>query len=121
MIYVASPYTHEKEEVMEERYEAVAKFCAEATMTGYKVFSPICHWHPIAKKYGLPKQVGYWRDWNMEMLYFCKALWVLTILGYKDSTGILGEVSEAITAKFSIHYVKEDQFSSFQPKGGQNV
>jgi len=110
MIYVASPYTHESKQVMRLRYEAVCKFCAEATRKNFKVFSPICHWHPIAIKYTLPREVGYWRDWNMEVLCFCKALWILTIPGYKESTGILGETCEAVTLKLPICYVREDSF-----------
>ncbi len=48
-IYLASPYSHEDEMVMKDRFDKVCAKAAELMARGYIVFSPIAHSHPIAQ------------------------------------------------------------------------
>jgi len=87
---------------MQQRYEAVCKFCYLATKNNYQVLSPIVHWHPIAVKYGLPRDADFWRRWNSRVLRASTTLWALTIEGYKESIGLNREI--AIAKALSIYW-----------------
>lgn len=89
--YVASPYSHELEWMMEERAEAVMKYCAEQFNKGIHVFSPIAHCHEMAKKYNMPKDVGFWWSYNKTMLRFADTLLVLRLSGWDKSKGVAME------------------------------
>uniref|UniRef100_A0A6H1ZCW8 DUF1937 domain-containing protein n=1 Tax=viral metagenome TaxID=1070528 RepID=A0A6H1ZCW8_9ZZZZ len=111
MIYIASPYTHEKKEVMQERYEETAKFCAECIKEDFIVFSSVVHWHAIAGKYNLPVDAKFWAKLNIELLRGCDTLWVLKLKGWEDSIGVNSEIFAALALNLDIHYmnpVKED-------------
>ena len=111
MIYVASPYTNSDPRVMQERYEAVAKFCAEKFLKGNLVFSPIAHWHPIAFLYSLPKDADWWRQLDEEYLINSTDLWVLELVGWRKSKGVKREIAFAMKNKIRINHFK---------KGGEN-
>jgi hypothetical protein len=91
-LYVGSPYSHREPEIMEERYLAVAEFCADLAQTGNIPFSPIVHWHEIAKRFSLPRDAAFWHEQNMAMLAGAKALMVLTLPGWEDSVGLKLEI-----------------------------
>jgi len=95
MIYIASPYTHKNKKVMQNRYEAVCAFCAQATLTENFVYSPIAHWHPIAIKHLLPRNAEWWKEYNEHFLALASELWVLKLGGWMESEGILREVKFA--------------------------
>jgi len=80
---------------MERRYEEVCAFCATAAIAGYNVYSPIAHWHPIAKKHLLPKDESWWKEANEDILKRCDQLWILRLDGWLQSDGILREVKFA--------------------------
>jgi len=88
MIYVASPYTHEDPATMDHRYNDIAARCAGWAQQGWPVYSPIAHWHPIAKKWELPRDHKYWLFHNSEMIQLCREMWVVTTPGWKESEGM---------------------------------
>jgi len=96
MIYLASPYTHPRPTMQEQRYLLVCKYAARLAREGKYVFSPIAHWHPISVREGLPGTWEYWSDYNRELLSRCDALYVLRIDGWKESTGVKGEMVFAV-------------------------
>jgi hypothetical protein len=104
MIYVASPYTHRDEHVMQERYEAVCGFCAQATCARHFVYSPIAHWHPIAQEYFLPRDAVWWSDYNEHMLKLSHQLWVIRLDGWVESKGVLNEVRVAKENAIKVSY-----------------
>ena len=93
LIYVACPYSHQSEDVMVERFEAVNRFCAELMREGLLVFSPISHTHPIAQ-YGLPKGWDFWHKYDQVYLDVCDGIIVLRLVGYKESVGVTAEANE---------------------------
>ena len=104
MIYIASPYSHKNEHIMQERYEAVCSFCAQATLRRDFVFSPIVHWHPIAQEHLLPRDAAWWSLYNEHMLKLANQLWVLRLDGWMESEGILREVKFAKANAIRISY-----------------
>lgn len=105
-IYVASPYTDSNKSVEETRFRAVEQFCAGWTQRGVILYSPIVHFHKLANMYDLPTTAAFWREHNTTMLRFAKELWVYTIEGWDQSTGVGYEISTAQKLLIPVHYKK---------------
>jgi len=105
MIYVASPYTHKKKKIMEERYRAVAAFCTDAIKKDFFVYSPIVHWHPVATMYDLPIDYYWWARMDKHFIGLSSRLWVLTLDGWQDSKGVREEVVFALKKKIKVTYI----------------
>lgn len=97
MIYLASPYTHIDPTVRGKRYRAVLRATARLIMGGHVVFSPIVHSHELALL--IPQKgiygIDFWKEWDVGILRRCEQLWVLTLPGYLESTGIRSEMEIA--------------------------
>lgn len=105
MIYLASPYSSDDERVMEKRYHHCCGFCAVAAKEGFVIYSPIVHWHPVAKAYNLPKGFDFWRKLDHEMIECAEALWVFTLDGWKESKGVRFEIHHAHFNSKKVYYV----------------
>lgn len=95
MIYLASPYTHSSEEIMESRYKQATDYCISHSSPIVHIVSPIAHWHYIAKWKNLPRDSDHWREWDQALLEKCDALWVLMLSGWWESEGIRREIEFA--------------------------
>ena len=95
MIYLASPYSDPDPAVMEQRFEAAAKFCAARMREGLVIYSPIVHCHPIAVRHELPRDWAFWEKFDREMIKRADSLWVLTLPGYDRSKGVNAEIELA--------------------------
>ncbi|MHC4708471.1 MAG: DUF1937 family protein [Planctomycetota bacterium] len=103
MIYLASNYSHPDPVVMDDRAAEAQRASAHFLKQGFPIFSPIAHWHPIAKSYGLPREYAFWKTYNLAMLRASRELWVLTLDGWKESRGVTDEIEHA--HKWSISVV----------------
>ena len=110
MIYIASPYTDNDERVMKARYEAVAKFCFEATQAGYHIFSPIAHWHPIAVKYRLPRDSYFWLRYNLDAMKMSEAFWLLMIDGWSESIDLNRDYGVALGLGLEVRRISPHKF-----------
>ena len=106
-IYLASPYTDQSEEVMEDRYEKAACHTAQMLQAERFVYSPIVHCHELAKKYNLPRDIAFWRDYNTTMLRCAKQLQVLRLDGWQVSLGVRFEMDLATKLLIPIYYIPE--------------
>jgi len=104
MIYLASPYTHSDLRVRERRFQEACRVSAALLRAGVVVFSPIAHSHPIAN-YGLPTSWNFWERVDREYLARCDLLAVLTIPGWRESTGVQAEIGIAKELGLPIVYV----------------
>lgn len=95
MVYLASPYSHEDEEVREARYEAACKACLRLFLEGYAVFSPIVHWHNITKTYRLKTDHKTFEEYNKEILQRADEVVFFVIPGFVKSKGIAAELAWA--------------------------
>lgn len=108
MIYLASPYTHNDEDVERERYEDVSAVCARFARLGEHVYSPIAHWHPIALAHTMPTHHHYYQDMNEAMIQACDEFFVLVIDGWFRSKGVRAEIDYAESIDRVIQFVYRD-------------
>jgi hypothetical protein len=104
LIYLACPYSHPKEEIRTERFEWATKATAELTKAGLVVFSPITHSHCLTQ-YGLQGSWRFWRKIDIDYLNCSKLIVVLTLPGWKESTGVSAELRFARKEKIPIDYL----------------
>ena len=86
-LFIISPYHDDKEEIMDERYEAAVQVCGELTIDGFLVFSPIVHCHLIAKRFKLPRDRGYWAVYDESFAHWAQAGYVLCFSHWWESSG----------------------------------
>ena len=96
LIYLASPYTHVKQEVEELRYCLACRAVKEFLMRGNVVVSPIVHCHPVAVKHSLPGDIAFWKKYDLQLLKNCDAMRVLQIPGWFSSKGVSFEITSAV-------------------------
>lgn len=94
--FLASPYTHEKPEVMEERFQKALDATAWLLKGRVWTYSPIVHCHTIGKTHALPTTSDYWYDYNAVMLKRALGLIVLCSAGFYESKGCRGEVKQEL-------------------------
>jgi len=94
-IYLASPYTHTQQSVMQMRHDVVARLTAELLRAGEFIYSPIVHCHELAVKYDLPRDISFWENYNRAMLSQARELRILQLPGWKNSNGIAFEIGVA--------------------------
>lgn len=104
VIYLASPYSHLSASIREERFEAAQKAAADMLINGEHVISPICHWHPIAKRFGFLGDAAYWAKYDKELQLRCDRLVVLMLNGWRDSVGVKAELELAERIRQPIEY-----------------
>lgn len=100
LVYLAVPYSDPDPSVRERRFQAANEAAGILMRAGLYVYSPISHSHPIAIAGGLPLDWDYWEGYDREILSHCGALVVLEIAGWRESTGVTGELK--ISADFCI-------------------
>lgn len=90
-VYLASPYSHPSDRVMEWRAEEAARIAAMFAREGVNLFCPISHSHPWTK-YGVPQDWAFWENLDMPFLEAATELWVLKLPGWQDSNGVNAEI-----------------------------
>lgn len=104
-IFLASPYTHENEEVINVRYKAALEATGNLLSEGYIIFSPVIHCHLPAKIYNLPKDYKFWAVYNDSFLYYwAEVLYVLCLKDWENSAGVTREVNIAEDLNLPIYY-----------------
>jgi hypothetical protein len=106
LIYLASPYTHDDETVRTQRFWQACAVAGRLMREGHKVFSPIAHSHPIALCGGLPTHWEFWKEYDEAVLESCSELWILTLPGYLESTGVAAETAIAEALGLPVRYVE---------------
>lgn len=104
LVYLATPYSHESEEVREQRFNNVNKYAAELIKKGFHVYSPISHSHPINKVGNLPTSWKFWKEHDEAILQHCKKLIVLCQEGWKESVGVQAEIEIAQSYRIPVEY-----------------
>jgi hypothetical protein len=90
--YLASPYSHKDPLVREERYlQNVRAYRYLFETEQVVLYSPIIHFHELAKLIELPKGWEYWRVVNEVMLRSSGGLIILQLPGWEDSIGLMCE------------------------------
>lgn len=114
MIYFSSPYSHTDKSIEDARYDKVCEATAYMTKkTQQIIYSPIAHWHPIARKYALPTDAKFWEFHNRAVIALSTRLWVLCIPGWQESKGVTWELELAGVLGQPISYVTEHREGEF--------
>jgi len=108
MIYLASPYSHPDPAIQEERYREALQCVHYYAKRGLVVYSPIVHWHNVAKEFELPGDAAFWAKQNQAMLEKASQIIVLNIEGWKESKGLDQEIgwAEMLNIPISFTHVK---------------
>lgn len=90
--YLASPYS-DYDEGHEAAADDIAEQAALLMNAGVRVFSPICHSHPIAK-FGIDDDShDFWVNWYCRPFMDASCgLIVCDLPGWQDSAGVLAEI-----------------------------
>lgn len=94
-IYLAAPYTDPDEGVMESRAEAIDKVYVHFLNKGNVVYSPISSNHHIAKRFELPRDWEFWKNFDSTFVEQASKVYVLMLPGWCKSKGVTEEVNIA--------------------------
>lgn len=91
--YLATPYTRYQGGNIQRAFEDAAKIAARLLIAGIKVYSPICHTHPIAI-FGALDALDHaiWLPFDEAMMEVSSVLIVAHMSGWEESSGIEHEV-----------------------------
>ena len=106
-IYLACPYSHPNESVMDERFIRVTKLAINLLEQGYDVYSPITCTHLAVRKTDVPRTFAYYKDNCFAELEQCNELWVCMFEGWKDSIGVNAEIDFANKYGLIVKYLEE--------------
>lgn len=90
-VYVASPYSHSDKDIMTARYKLNEFASAYWTWQGCCVYSPLIHFHKMAKHYKMPTSFDFWNKNNYSMLRHAEKVFVLELPGWTRSIGLNAE------------------------------
>lgn len=106
--YLACPYTHPSMEVRVARFEASAGAAADLIHRGMFVYSPITMTHPIdlvMAAEGETMGSDYWCNFDEALMRVCDEMIILTIPGWRQSSGIARETAFFRAAGKPIRYM----------------
>lgn len=108
--YLAIPYTHEDKYVMDWRAEVSDFVCSELMKEGRIIYAPISSCHHIAKKYGLPRNWEFWAKLDTAFIKASEKIIVITLPGWKTSTGVNAEIKIAEENNIEIEYLDPAEY-----------
>lgn len=112
MIYLASPYTSDQQNIQHERYHYACRAAAKLMQQGYVVFSPIAHSHGIAR-FIKGHDNDFWMEQDLPFLDYADKVVVLTLPGWQESKGVKHEIAYAKALDIPIEYIDvEDTHAS---------
>lgn len=107
-VYIASPYTHKDPLVRETRYLKVMEVLVAFGRCDIMAYSPIVHWHEVAKTFGLAPDEAWLYKHGLVMLRQSSSISVLMLEGWAKSTGVKLEIAEAIQLGKTLNYISGD-------------
>lgn len=106
MIYLAIPYSG-----MEElSFKISCMVTAFLMKAGKTVYSPVVNGHILATKCDLPADREFWLKHDLDMLRRCDELYVVTLDGWAESVGVLGEIDEALSMGMHVTFIDPTPF-----------
>ncbi len=108
--YLATPYLHKDEKVMEFRAAVSDIIFADLSNKGRYLYAPISSCHHIAQKYDLPRDWQFWAGLDEEFVSICKTLLVITLPGWEESTGVTAERGIATREGIPIEFIDPEPY-----------
>jgi len=111
--YLAGPYTKGGPETRLARFHALTYAAAEMIKTKRIVYSPITMTHPIDLVIaGNTSTLGseFWVSFDEAFMEHCSEIVVLTLPGWRESSGVTREIAHFQKRGISPQYVTPDTF-----------
>lgn len=107
LIYVAAPYSHPESAVVAERMDMFTRTMAKLIEDGHHPVSPLMN-HYLAEriKVNFPLNWTYWEDYSRKLLDRCDSMIVITMPGWRKSTGVTAEIEMAEAVGKPITYME---------------
>lgn len=119
--YLGLPYTDDESLVKDWRALVSDKIAADLTIQGRIIFAPISAWHHIAKRYALPGTFEYWLELDEEFIKISSKLLIITLPGWKESSGVNGEIKLANKYDIPIEYIDPKPYIKQMEKESANI
>lgn len=103
--YLALPYSNGHEDVMVFRAEVSDFVFSELSKEGRVIYAPISSGHHVARQFGLPTDYGFWQKMCEEFVSISKKVIVICLPGWRESTGVTGELKVAHDKGIEIEYL----------------
>jgi hypothetical protein len=116
MIYIAAPYTHTDEEVINQRVTVSGAVAAALSEEGYVCYSPLVHCHIIHQAMRTKQEKVFWMRHCLTMLAASELMLIVPLEGWKTSSGIMEEAIESLKAgrPLAIFQPEDDDFTRWQ-------
>ena len=108
--YLAIPYLHDDESMMDFRAEVSDIIFADLSNQGRYIYAPISSCHHIAKKYDLPRDWKFWKGLDEEFVSVCCRLLVVTLPGWRESTGVTAEIAIADREGIPVEFINPESY-----------
>lgn len=108
LIYLSSPHAHIDPTVREFRYQLAMKALAQLIQLNYLIYSPIVHYHEMAKIHKFPASFTFWKEMDEDFIVHCGMVFVLMIDGWEASIGVKAEIELALNIGVPVTYIKFD-------------
>lgn len=105
LCYIASPYSDPDENVRITRYHEVVRASAWLYQNAVPNYTPIGHCHPTASMYKMPTGWEWWKAIDRRFIQRMSEVVVLTLDGWRDSTGVTGEIEMAEEFDLPVSYL----------------
>lgn len=106
LTYLAAPYSHRDPAVVEARVIHIARAAAWLLEnTGKNVFSPISHSHPLHVLAGMKGDWTFWCKIDTDWLERSDDMVVITLPGWRESTGVTAERGIARELELPVTYL----------------
>lgn len=96
--YLASPYTHPRQSVMDHRAYEVLQQSGHLTKLGVPHYSPIWAKHRITTAFKLPSDIGFWWAHNLPLLHHACGVIIAVMNGWGSSKGVAREIDYCVTS-----------------------
>lgn len=107
MIYVASPYWHQDQSIINERMEIVYSIVAKLMRDGNSAVTPMLM-HEVVLRHNLPNDFAFWGDYSFNLLKRCDELHVVTIDGWDRSRGVAEEIRFARELNIPVVFIDDE-------------
>lgn len=109
VIFLAMPYQHSDPKVVEKRIEILHDVIA-FLMKSNKIAIAPCLNHSVVKRAKIQIDPQYWAAYSAAHIPICSRMFVLTMEGWDQSSGIEGEIQLAKKFKIPVEFVDVSDF-----------
>jgi hypothetical protein len=104
-IFISAPYSHPDKDVILSRVDTLVHVVGKYMEQQLVPMCPIIHSHPILEKFDLTSDWSYWEKSCTLFLHGARRMDIIMLDGWKDSTGIKGEIEIAKSMNIPVNFI----------------